>query len=426
MAENNLDELGRRLRAPDSQQANAEELLAELVRLVESSELAPALSPPAAETVSKPGRTDTEAMRPLQMRPLQMTPPHLSVEAPPGKPGETGAVEVEPPRAPESDDLHWKGPNGIDLATGRRFGAWTVGVSALVLTGAAVFGSIFWFKQAEPGLPKAPPFVAAAQAPTTVEPPRSDQTVAASSDAGVTRDITEPAQVKVVSPEERPIDPEARASLDNPPPSADFGSAATGVAPPATDASSGKPLAASADTPAVAAPIADSPPMASQPLDSKPEPRISPPTDPTQIATPAPSAADSGVAAHPSDAPLPPVRPAPKAASEASGLAQRSTPKLDLPTKLSSRSAAQSVVAKADTAGSRAPVLTPSESLRHGASAKHEKAATTLKAVQAPAEAQVAPPEQSVPAQQPSANPVAHAFSNMVGALTSLNPFASH
>ena len=265
MAENNLDE-GQRLRVPDSQQANAEELLAELVRLVESSELAPALSPPPAETVSEAGRTDTEPMRRLQTRPLQMT-PHLSVEAAPGKRSETRAVEVELPRAPESDDSYLNDPNGIDLATGRRSGAWTVGISALVLAGAAVIGSIFWFKQAEPGLPKAPPFVATAQGPTTVEPPQSDQTVAASSDAGATRDITEPTQAKVVSPEERPIDPEARASLDNPPPSADFGSAATGVAPPAADASSGKPLAASVDTPAVAAPITTSPPMASQPLE---------------------------------------------------------------------------------------------------------------------------------------------------------------
>ena len=73
------------------------------------------------------------------------------------------------------------------------------------------------------------------------------------------------------------------------------------------------------------------------------------------------------------------------------------------------------------------PVVTPSESPRRGGAAvKHEKAATTLKAAQAPAEAKVAPPEQPVPAQQPSSNPVAHAFSNMVGALTSLNPFATH
>ena len=414
VAENNLDEVGRRLHAPGSQQANAEELLAELVRLVESSGLAPGRSQLPAQTVSKPNRTDTGPMQPLEMTSL-----HPSVGAPPSKPSETGAVEVGPLRAPESDDSDPNDPNGIDLATGRRSGAWTFKISALVLAGAAVIGSIFWLKRVEPGLPKAPPFVATAQGPTTVQP-RSDLTVATSSDAGVTplRDITQPAQVKIVTPEERPIDLNARASLNNPPPSADLGPTVTGAAQPAADASAGKPLAASVNTPAVAAPIAASPPMASQSLDSKPVPTVSLPTDPMDIATPTRSATDAGEAAHASDAPLPPVRPAPKAASEAAGVARRSTPKLGLPTKLSSKSAAHVVVAKADA-------TTPSEPLRRGASVKPEKGATTLKAAQAPAEAQAAPPEPPVPAQQPNPNPVVHAFSNMVGALTGLIPFTT-
>ena len=360
------------------------------------------------------------------MHPLEMTSPHRSVDVAPSKPSDTGAVDVEPPRPPESDDLYSNDPIGIDLATGRRSGAWTLKVSALALAGAAVIGAIFLLKRDEPGLPKAPPFIATAQGPTTVQP-RSDLTVATSSDAGVTplKDSMQPAQRKVVSSEEPPIDLNSSASLNNPSLSGDLTPAATGAAKPTAGASAGKPLAASVNTPAVAAPIAASPPVASQSLDSKPVPTVSRPTEPTQIAAPTPSAMDSGEAAHASDAPLPPVRPAPKAASEAAGVAERSTPKLDLPTKLSSKSSAHVVVAKADATTPGAPAETPSQPLRRGAPVKPEKGVTTPKAAQAPADAQAVPPEQPMPAQQPNPNPVVHAFSNIVGALTGLIPFAT-
>lgn len=176
MAENNLDGIGRRLRAPGSQHANAEELLVELVRLVESSRLAPERSPARVETVSL----------------------HPLVEAPSNKPRVTRVVDVEPPRAPESD--HSYGPT-VSLAPHR-----------------------------------------------------------------------------------------------------------------------------------------------------------------TEIATPTPSATDSGVAAHASDAPLPPVRPAPKAAIKGGGVAQRSTPNSIYP-PTSSQSAAHVVVAKAGATGLGASEA-PSEPLR--------------------------------------------------------------
>ncbi len=94
MAESNLDGMGRPSRAPGPQQANAEEMLAELVRLVESSGLAPKRSAPPVETVSEPERTDAEPMQPLEM-----TSPRPSVDAPPSKPSETRPVDVEPPRS---------------------------------------------------------------------------------------------------------------------------------------------------------------------------------------------------------------------------------------------------------------------------------------------------------------------------------------
>ncbi len=307
--------------------------------------------------------------------------------------------------------------------------AWRFKVSALVLAGAAVIGSIFWLKRVEPGLPNAPPFIATTQRPTTMQP-RSNLTVATSSEAGATlRAITQPAQGKVVSPEEQPIDLNAHVSLNNPPQSADLAPTVIGAAQPTVDASAEKPLAASVNTPAVAAPIAASQPMASQSLASRPVPTVSLPPDSTQIAMPTPSATDSGVTVRSSDAPLPPVRPAPKAAIEAAGVVERSTSKLDLPTKLSSKSAAHVVVAKADVvAGPGAAAETRSEPPRRGASVKTKKGAKTLKAAQAPAEAQAAPSEQPVAAQQPHPhpNPVVHAFSTMVGALTGLTPFATH
>jgi hypothetical protein len=399
--------MGRPSRAPGPQQANAEEMLAELVRLVESSGLAPKRSAPPVEIVPGPERADTEPTQPLE----------LTSRRP---------VAVEPPRALEAAKSYPNGPNRIDLATRQRSGAWTFKVSALVLVCAAVIGSIFWFKRVEPGLPKAPPFIATAQAPTPVQP-RSNLTVATSSDAGTTplKDITQPA---VVSPEERPIDLNAGVSLNNPPPSADLGPIATAATQPTADASAGKPLAESVNTPTAAAPIAASPPMASQSLDPKPVPVPTVPISPdqTQIAAPTPSATNPGVAAHASDAPLPPVRPAPKAAIEAAGVAERSTAKLELPTKLSSKSAAHVVVAKAEATGHWAPTETASEPLRLGAPVNPEKGANTLNATQSTAEAQAAPSQQPAPAKQSSPNPVVHAFNSMVGAVTGLIPFVPH
>jgi hypothetical protein len=394
LAKNNLDGAARQLRAPGSQQANAEELLAELVRLVDSSGPAPGRSRAPAGPVSERARTSAEPM---------------------SKPGETGAIYVEPLTAPASDNSYSNDPTGVDFATGRRAGVGKFTVLALVLVGAAALGSIFWLKRAESGLPDAPPLIGTTLGPTTTEP-GSNLTVATSSEAGVTaKDVTEPAQSKGASPEDRPTDPNARSSLNNPPQS--------DLAPTA-DASAAKPLAAPVDTTAVSAPIAVARPMASQSLDSKPAPAVSLPRDSAQIATPTPSPTDSGAAAHSTNAPLPPVRPVAKAKIETPGVAHQATSRLDLPTKLSSKSDARVVVAKADATGAGAAER--SDPPRPEASVKTEKGAKTLKVAPAPTEAQAAPPEQPVAAQQPKPNPVVHAFRNMVGAVASFIPFVPH
>ena len=114
------------------------------------------------------------------------------------------------------------------------------------------------------------------QGPTTMQP-RSNLTVATSSEAGATlKDIPRPAEGKVASPEERPIDLNARVSPNNPPQS-DLARTVIGASQP--DASDGKPVAASVNTSAVAAPIVAPQPVASQSLDPKPAPTVSLPPE---------------------------------------------------------------------------------------------------------------------------------------------------
>ena len=77
-----------------------------------------------------------------------------------------------------------------------------------------------------------------------------------------------------------------------------------------------------------------------------------------------------------------PSQPAPQASSVATGAAQPSTPKLDLPTKLSPKSAARVVVGKTDTTAPAANAETPTETAQNAAPAKPEKAAKKPKAGQ--------------------------------------------
>ncbi len=269
LADNNLDGVERRLRAPGSQQAKAEELLAELVRLVESSELTSKRLRPPAGTVTESIRTDTEPMQRLEITSLRP-----SVEAPSGEPSETRVVDVEPQRAPESDNSFSNNPNQTELATERRAGASKFSVSALVLVSAAVVGSIFWLKRVEPGPPNASSLMETTQGPTAMQP-RSNLTVATSSEAGATlKDTPQPA--KVASPEARPIDLNVGVSPNNPPQS-DLARTVIGASQP--DPSDGKPVAASVNTSAVAAPIVAPQPVASQSLDPKPAHTVSLPPE---------------------------------------------------------------------------------------------------------------------------------------------------
>jgi cell division septation protein DedD len=96
-----------------------------------------------------------------------------------------------------------------------------------------------------------------------------------------------------------------------------------------------------------------------------------------QPASEAPAAAAPPAAASkPAEAP---AKPTPKTASDATGVAQPSTPKIELPTKLSAKSSARVAVGKTDTTAPEATAQTPNEPTQNGAPAKPEKTTTAKK-----------------------------------------------
>ena len=259
---------------------------------------------------------------------------------------------------------------------------WKIAVSALALAGVAMIGGVFALRGGVPGLKKDAPFIAAAQGPTKVAPP-TDQTVTTSSDAGATllHDNGKPAPVKVVNTEEQPVDLNAQASANNPPASAPANPSASTTDPTA--------LAATIDTPLVAPPAATPPRgMSSEFPDPKPVRTISLRPDGTPIAAASPPdqpASAAKVATPPVEQPSKPAEapsaPAPKTINEAAGVAQPSTPKIDLPTKLSPKSSARVAVGKTDTTAPDGTAQIPPGEAQNGAAAKPEKAAKKPKQV---------------------------------------------
>ena len=375
----NLDEFERRLRAAGAQQSQTEDPLAELSRLVEFSNLgnangeAPARRPAEAPVVRAAPSTSIE---PSTLR------PSLDDEVEELAPGASEADRAAR-RDYEFDARHADAASAADEE--RRPMRWKLAVSALALAGVAMIGAVFALKGGVPGLKKDIPFIAAAQGPTKVAPP-SDQTVTTSSDAGATllHDTAKPAPVKVVNSEEQPVDLNAQAAANNP------------AAPAAQGGTTDPALTAIINTPLVA-PQAAAPPkgMTSEFPDPKPVRTISlrpdgtpigmisPPDQPASNAnpTPAPVPQTSKPAVAPS-APQP-ASPAPKTASDAAGVAQPSTPKIELPTKLSPpKSAARVAVGKTDTTAPDGTAQIPPGEAQNSAPAKPDKAAKKPKAGQ--------------------------------------------
>jgi hypothetical protein len=369
----NLDEFERRLRAAGAQQTQAEDPLAELSRLVEFSHMEIANGDPAVRRGGEP------APRP---RPL------TSIETEPLRPTLDDEVEGLTPGASEEEraarrdyefDAHSAdGPSAADPGEERRPMRWKIAVSALALAGVAMIGGAFALRHGAPVFSKDPPFIAAAQGPTKVAPP-SNETVSTSSDAGASllHDNGKPGPVKIVNSQEQPVDLNAQAALDNPPP-------ANPPAPasPADVAA----LAATLNTPLVA-PAPAGPPkgMASEFPEPKPVRTISLRPDGTPIAAaplPDQPANDATVAAAPAQQPSKSAE-APKTTSEPAGVAQSSTPKIELPTKLSPpKSAARVAVGKIDTTAPEAAAQTPAGPTQDGARAKADRTGKKPKAAQ--------------------------------------------
>ncbi len=333
----NLDEYERRLRAAGGQQANAEDPLVELARLVESSRFGFSSTGISAQPVAEPADARVEPASSTEIKELRPTIDETEDFIP-------AASEAD--REARSDyefDAHGShDPNAADQAAAERPKAWKLKVSALALAGVAMIGAVLALRGGMPGLPKQPPFIAAAQGPTKVQPP-SDETVTASNDAGapLLKDNAKLASVKVVSSEEQPVDLSAQGSLGNP-------SEAAANPPPAADqtkpsvGANGTPLAATVNTPLVAPPPAAPPPMTSEFPNPKPVRTVSLRPDGTPIAaSTAPDATGGDAAPAAAVPPQPLSKLGAKTTSDTAGVAQASTPKLDLPTKLSSKSSAR-------------------------------------------------------------------------------------
>jgi hypothetical protein len=372
----NLDEFERRLRAAGAQQAQAEDPLAELSRLVEFSHMGIANGETPPRRASDPV-TRAEPLTSIKAEALRPSLDDEVEELAPGASEDDRAAR----RDYEFDARHPDRASQADAGEERRPMRWKIAVSALALAGVAMIGAVFALKHGVPGLQKEPPFIAAAQGPTKVAPP-SDQTVSTSSDAGATllHDNGKPAPVKVVNSEEQPVDLNAQASVNNPPPApADQAQAPASSTDPTA-------LAATINTPLVP-PIAAAPPKGTSEFpDPKPVRTISLRPDGTPIASvsapdqPASSPNAQPAPAAPAEQPSKPAQapsaPAPKAANDATGVAESSTPKIELPTKLSPpKSSARVAVGKTDTTAPAGTAQAPGEPAQTEAPAKPDKAA---------------------------------------------------
>jgi SPOR domain len=357
-----LEDLEKRLRTAAAPSA-VEDPLAELARLVEASrpkgagaEAAPRLAalaahpfePPApAPRTPAPPALETGALRPA----LDDAAGHESEYA--------EGVSAEEPMF-ETYPEHVVAPPAPPAR--RRPRRWLLTVSALAVAGVAMIGAVVALRGLPglPGIARQPPFIAAAVGPTKVQPP-SDETVASSNDSGANllKDNTQPSNVKVVSNEEQPVDLNAETAA--PPP-----------APPAAADSSGGPVVrGTVDTPVVVAPPQPSPAASPFP-EPKPVRTMSLRPDGTPIpASVADAEASQTQPAQPSQPATPPKTAAKPLADAAN--AQASTPKIELPTKLSPpKSSARVVVAKTDTT---APGDAPGAPVQLGAAVKPEKPA---------------------------------------------------
>ena len=137
----NLEEFERRLRAAGAQQANVEDPLQELARLVESSYVGSSNSETSARPVSEPDKRGAESARWIETESLR---PAID------------ATDDLIPAASESDrparqDYEFDAPRSYDPqpaveAVEPRPRRWKLAASALALAGLAMIGAVFALK----------------------------------------------------------------------------------------------------------------------------------------------------------------------------------------------------------------------------------------------------------------------------------------
>jgi hypothetical protein len=378
MPEINLDEFERRLRAAGSPSAAGEDPLAELTRLVNSVH---ADARRAART-PQPEPADGE--------PAATLPPAFGAD-----PGPAFA-ETEADADDAADASSSLMSASTEPAPMRGSRGWGFKVTGMIVVGVALLAGAAALKHGVPGLPKAPPFIAADDAPTKVQPP-SDANVQTTGDiaALLMKDSATPTPVKVVNTEEQPVDLRTQTQPPAPAPSASAGPPSGGVPAPTLAVDAGSPVATAPET-QIVPPVAASASVAPLFPIAKPVKTVSVRPDGSLIT--AADASPPAAAPAPDVVPMPPVKVAVRAVDPVVATPEAATPKLDLPTKLSPKSQ-QRVVGKTDTTAPNADAsATPSAPLQLVASPKPGKPAKPTAKDVTQAAAADSPPADAAPA----------------------------
>ena len=156
--ENRQDEFERRLGAGTTRQANAEELLAELKRLLESSGHPPFTPPPSASIVSASASTAAEPRQSTEIEKAHDSADDLSAD---------GSLKRSPA---DLCDTYGQHQDLTREATHLRSRRWKLVASGLALGFAAVAGAGLALMPAAPG-PKSPSSVVPMQGQSNVQPP---------------------------------------------------------------------------------------------------------------------------------------------------------------------------------------------------------------------------------------------------------------
>ena len=385
----NLDEFEKRLRAAGIPSVGSEDPLAELTRLVNSVH---ADARRAARTPqSEPPQADEESGLTL--------PPVFGANLRPA----IGETEAEADVAAEAPTL--QAPDFAERAPTRSSRGWGFKVTGMIVVGVVLLAGAVALKHGVPGLPKTPPFIAADDAPTKVQPP-NEANVQSNGDVAalLMKDSATPTPVKVVNTEEQPVD--LRTQAPPPAPSASAGPPNAAGPAPTLAVDGGSPVAVAPET-QIVPPAAASASVAPLFPAAKPVKTVSVRPDGTLIA--AADAIPPAAAPAPDVVPTPPVKAAVRAVDPVVATPEAATPKLDLPTKLSPKSQ-QRVVAKTDTTAPNGDAsATPSAPQQLVASPKPGKPSKPAPKTVAEAAAADSPPADAAPAAVATAAPTAQA-----------------